>query len=188
MDNKEGHAQPSQPAIAGRTGTLRDQALHLRAIRGWLLVVIVGLAVSGVTAFPLETELRMMHASFSSSALRHFSEFTRLLPWITQVHQALAATNRAYPFLAYGTDWLAFAHILFAVLFLGPYRDPVRNRWVITFGLIASAAIFPLAFIAGPLRHIPLGWRFIDSSFAIFAAVPLMMCLRHLRAIDEAGA
>ena len=62
-----------------------------------------------------------------------------LLAWLNRVHEGLAVNNRAYPFLAYGTDWLAFAHLVIAVAFIGPWRDPVRNRWVIEFGLIACA-------------------------------------------------
>jgi hypothetical protein len=32
---------------------------------------------------------------------------------------------------------IAFAHLAIAIAFIGPYIDPVRNKWVITFGLIA---------------------------------------------------
>ena len=74
---------------------------------------------------------------------RWISESTGLLPWIERVCNALRATNEHYPFLTYGTDWLAFAHLVIAVAFIGPYIDPVRNKWVITFGLIAGAGIIP---------------------------------------------
>ncbi len=90
----------------------------------------------------------------------------------------LPTTRARYPFLAYGTDWLAFAHILFAILFVGPYRDPVRNRWVVEFGLIACAGIFPLALIAGPIRQIPFYWRLGDCSFGLFGGVLLLLALR----------
>jgi hypothetical protein len=33
------------------------------------------------------------------------------------VQEAIARTNREYPFLAYGTDWLAFARLVIAVAF-----------------------------------------------------------------------
>ncbi|SCF41963.1 hypothetical protein [Micromonospora mirobrigensis] len=33
--------------------------------------------------------------------------------------------------MLYGTDWLAFAHLVLAVAFWGPLRDPVRNVWVV---------------------------------------------------------
>ncbi|CAM5660696.1 hypothetical protein SALBM217S_01493 [Streptomyces griseoloalbus] len=52
------------------------------------------------------------------------------------------------PFLLLGTDWLAFAHLVIAVAFYGPYRDPVRNIWVVEFGMIACAGIIPLAWSA----------------------------------------
>jgi hypothetical protein len=41
-------------------------------------------------------------------------------------------------------------------LFIGPYLDPVRNKWVVTFGLIACAGVIPLALIADHIRGIPL--------------------------------
>ena len=83
-------------------------------------------------------------------------------------------TDANYPFLLYGTDWLAFAHLMIAVAFVGLYRDPVRNRWLITFGMIACVGILPLALICGPLRHIPFYWQLIDCSFGVFGLVPLL--------------
>jgi hypothetical protein len=149
-----------------------------RAIRFWLSIFITGLVFSGVTAFPLQTELRWTLSILNSPAVQPTAQATHLLPWITRVHQALADTNARYPFLAYGTDWLAFAHLVLAIAFLGPYRDPVRNQWVITFGLIACAAVIPLTFIAGPIRGIPLYWRLIDSSFGLLGCLPLLI-VRH---------
>jgi hypothetical protein len=135
--------------------TLVPQDHHLRATRFWLGIVMAGLILSGITAFPLETELHFFLILLQSAPLRPFAELTHLLPWISRVYNALASTNRDFPFLAYGTDWLAFAHLVIAVAFIGPYRDPVRNKWVITFGLIASAGFIPLALIAGQVRGIP---------------------------------
>jgi hypothetical protein len=43
----------------------------LRSIRIWLSVVIVGLALSGITAFPLQHELGLL--VFIQRALEHFS-------------------------------------------------------------------------------------------------------------------
>jgi hypothetical protein len=93
--------------------------------------------------------------------------------------------NADYPFLSYGTDWLAFAHLAIAVAFVAPYIDPVRNKWVITFGLIACAGVLPLALIAGSLRGIPLPWRLVDCSFGILGSVPLLLCKRSIRAIEQ---
>jgi hypothetical protein len=162
-----------------------QQPNHLRAIRFWLAVVIAGLVLSGVTAFPLETELRWFHSVLQTAALRPIAENTGLLPWIAQVCDALSSTNARYPFLAYGTDWLAFAHLIIAVAFLGPYRDPVRNKWVITFGLIACGGVIPLALIAGHIRGIPIAWRCIDCSFGVFSAIPLLLCRRHILTLEQ---
>ena len=98
---------------------------------------------------------------------------------------ALIATNARYPFLAYGTDWLAFAHLVIAVAFVGPWRDPVRNRWVVTFGLIACAGVIPLALIAGAVRGIPLYWRLIDCAFGVGGAALLWPCARAIQELEE---
>ena len=158
---------------------------HLRRIRFWLAIFIVGLILSGVTAFPLQTELGWLISLFHSSALQAIAQSTGLLQWIERVNDALRNTNTLYPFLAYGTDWLAFAHIVIAVAFIGPYIDPVRNKWVITFGLIACAGVLPLALIAGHFRGIPLPWRLIDCSFGIIGAVPLLICRRSILALEH---
>ena len=101
------------------------------------------------------------------------------------VSEALSITNANFPFLAYGTDWLAFAHLVIAVGFVGPYIDPIRNRWVVTFGLIACAGVLPLALIAGPIRGIPLPWRLVDCSFGIFGAIPLLLCRHSIVALEK---
>ena len=159
----------------------------LRAIRFWLLIVIAGLVLSGVTAFPLEAELRWLLSILQSTPLRSFAEHIHLLLWIDRVYGGLSITNKHFPFLAYGTDWLAFAHLVIAVAFIGPYRDPVRNEWVITFGLIACAGVIPLALIAGHIREIPIAWRLLDCSFGIFGGIPLLLCRRQIRALEHIG-
>lgn len=158
---------------------------HLRRIRVWLAVFIVGLVLSGVTAFPLVTELRWLDRLLHSTYLQPIAQSTHLLPWIERVDEALSTTNARYPFLAYGTDWLAFAHLVIAVGFIGPFIDPVRNKWVIAFGLIACSGVVPLAFIAGPIRGIPLPWRFIDSSFGVFGSIPLLICHRSIALLER---
>ena len=158
---------------------------HLRCIRFWLAVFVVGLIVSGVTAFPLQTELGWLVSLLHSSALQTIGQSTGLLAWIERVDEGLGNTNTHYPFLAYGTDWLAFAHLVIAVAFIGPCIDPVRNKRVITFGLIACAGIIPLALIAGHIRGIPLPWRLIDCSFGVFGAVPLLICRQSVLALER---
>ena len=151
---------------------------QLRRIRIWLAVFIIGLILSGLTAFPLERETALL-----SRIVAHVPA-PGLQLWVKRVHIALADTNARYPFLAYGTDWLAFAHLALAIAFIGPYRDPVRNRWVITFGIIACAGVIPLALIAGPIRGIPIYWRLIDCSFGIFGCIPLLICQRIIQRLD----
>jgi hypothetical protein len=104
--------------------------------------------------------------------------------WIVTVRNGLRATYAAYPFIAYGTDWLAFAHVMIAVAFIGPLRDPVRNIWVITFGMIACVAIIPTVLICGALRGIPFYWQLIDCSFGIVGIVPLWLCYRYARELE----
>jgi hypothetical protein len=130
------------------------QPVYLRRIRFWLAIVIVGLVLSGLTAFPLQTELGWLVSFLRTSWLQPIDESIHLLPWVERVNEGLTATNVQYPFLAYVTDWLAFAHLVIAVAFIGPYLDPVRNKWVITFGLIACGGVIPLALIAGSIRGI----------------------------------
>ena len=164
---------PCKERIFSSTMTQSDT---LRRIRFWLVLFIVGLFLSGVTAFPLQTELRWFDYFLHKESVQSLAQFSGLLPWIERVHHALSETNAQYPFLAYGTDWLAFAHLVIAVAFIGPYNDPVRNKWIITFGLIACAGVVPLALIAGPIRYIPFPWRLIDCSFGFFGCIPLLRC------------
>ncbi len=146
---------------------------------------MAGLILSGITAFPLQTELRWLLSVIRSSPACAVAQSTGLLPWLERVHDALCSTNAQYPFLAYGTDWLAFAHLVIAVVFIGPLIDPVRNKWIVTFGLIACAGVIPLALIAGHIRGIPIGWQLIDCSFGIFGALPLLICMRSILALER---
>ena len=96
----------------------------LKRIRFWLAVFIVGLVLSGVTAFPLTWEVGLLVRWFGQGE-------SGLATWLRTVHTGLVETDQHFPFLAYGTDWLAFAHLVIAVAFIGPWRDPVRNIWLI---------------------------------------------------------
>jgi len=149
-----------------------------RRIRILLTLFIVGLVVSGVTAFPLETELRVLATLFPST------DQSSVAAWIHRVRDGLVETNAKHPFLAYGTDWLAFAHLVIAVVFIGPLRDPVRNVWVIQFGLVACGAVIPFALIAGPVRGIPPGWSLIDCSFGVIGFILLWFAYRSTRRLE----
>jgi len=143
-----------------------------------LVGFIVGLVLSGLTAFPLPEELRLLTHWLGVPAGANPAGYAGLTAWVVTVRDALNATEDKFPFLFYGYDWLAFAHLVIALLFIGPLKDPVRNIWVIEWGLIACALVPVLALICGPLRGIPFGWRLIDCSFGVVGIVPLYLCYR----------
>ncbi|MGD7654077.1 MAG: hypothetical protein ACQCXQ_12730 [Verrucomicrobiales bacterium] len=55
--------------------------------------------------------------------------------WVLLVGQGSEETDDTYPFIAYGTDWLAFGQIRIALFFLPAFRDPVRHRGVYVVGV-----------------------------------------------------
>ena len=152
-----------------------EKNLRLK-IKGLLIFFIIGLVLSGITAFPLETELQ----SLVSLTPKNNS----LYPWINKVYVGVKTTNENFPFIAYGTDWLAFAHLMIAIAFIGPLIDPVKNIWVIQFGMIACMSIVPLALIAGAIRGIPFYWQLIDCSFGVFGILPLLACHKYIRQLE----
>jgi hypothetical protein len=156
---------------------------RLRYVRALLALFIVALVFSGLTAFPLVWELRVLTGWFGEGTAvgRAMPE---LADWLKRVSEGLETTERDYPFIAYGTDWLAFAHIVIAVAFIGPLKDPVRNVWVVEFGMIACLLVVPLALICGPIRGVPWGWRLIDCSFGVFGLIPLAIVWKLIRSVD----
>ncbi len=156
---------------------MNEEKLKKR-IRIWIVLFIIGLVLSGITAFPIETELAVLsgHSSLLPAVMGH---------WVGTIYEAVKNTNQKYPYLSYGTDWLAFGHLVIAIAFIGPLKDPVRNIWVIQFGMIACAMVPPLAFIAGPIRHIPFYWRLIDCSFGFFGVIPLYFCYKSIRNLER---
>jgi len=157
----------------------------LRRCRAALIVFILGLIISGLTAFPLLAELRLLASILGIPETASPDAYTGLRFWIATVRLGLERSYGAYPWLAYGTDWLAFAHIVLAVFFIGPLVDPVRNRWVLVAGLISCGLVVPLALVAGAVRGIPLYWRLIDCLFGVVGAIPLVYCLRLTRPDGE---
>ena len=149
-----------------------------RKIKAWIITFIVFLILSGITAFPIETQLAV--------AMNNLDLLPELVkPWLSKVYTAVHLTNQQYPFMSYGTDWLAFAHVVIAVVFIGPLKDPVRNILVIQFGMIACLMVFPLAFIAGAVREIPMYWRLIDCSFGVIGLIPLYLCYKDIKKLER---
>lgn len=142
-----------------------------RRIRVWLALFVVCLVLSGLTAFPLVSEL-----DWVNSLVTH--------DWLRRVGDGLDQADGDYPFLLYGTDWLAFAHLVIAVFFWGVHRDPVRNIWIVEAGVIACVGVLPLAAICGPIRGIPFGWTLIDMSFGVFGVIPLLALRRMIKRLE----
>jgi hypothetical protein len=105
--------------------------------------------------------------------------------WISFVHRGLMDIPKDSSFIYYGMDWLAFGHIVIAIAFLGALRDPVRNVWVIEFGMIACVLVIPVALIAGHIRGIPFFWQLIDCSFGIVGIIPLWLCRRYIKQMEK---
>jgi hypothetical protein len=157
----------------------REQHLrHRLKLLTWLF--IVGLVLSGATAIPLPDELNLLVNFFGSNG-----ESSEVAHWLLRVRDALAQTQAQHPFLFYGTDWLAFGHFVIAIVFIGALRDPVRNRWLFDFGLIACALVIPYALMFGGLRGIPIWWRLMDCSFGVFGFIPLWFCRKWTRELEQ---
>ncbi|MEV7534976.1 hypothetical protein ACIQNV_24415 [Streptomyces hydrogenans] len=158
----------------------------LARIRAWLILFVVCLVLSGATAFPLVTELRWLDSSLTGWAAPVGEALPGLAEWIHKVAGGVEKAGAEAPYLLYGTDWLAFAHLVIAVAFYGPYRDPVRNIWVVEFGMIACVGIIPLALICGPIRDIPFWWSVIDMSFGVVGILPLLHVRRLIKRLEAA--
>ncbi len=180
MSQDTGRRSPASESVLD--SSLLDRR-RLRIIRFLLGLFIIGLVLSGITAFPLVWELRVL-TSWFGEATAVGSAFPGIAHWLSYVREGLETADRGYPFLAYGTDWLAFAHLVIAVAFIGPLKDPVKNIWVVEFGMIACVLVIPLALICGSLRGIPFFWQLIDCSFGVAGLVPLSIARRLIRKLD----
>lgn len=161
-----------------------EEIVLVKRIRLLIVFFIFALIVSGITAFPLETEMRIACDMLGISPTVPIDDYSGLHYWIAKVNNALVNTNRDYPFLAYGFDWLAFAHIVISVVFIGLYRKPVQNIWIVYFAMIACVGVIPLALICGEIRQIPIYWRLIDCSFGVFGIIPLYFLLRYIKRLE----
>lgn len=150
----------------------------LRRIRWMVGLVIIGLVLSGLSAIPLVWQLELAQHVVGI-------EGNAVADWVATLLAGLRATEAQAPFLFYGTDWLAFAHLVLAVLYVGAWRDPVRNVWLFQFGLIACALVVPWALVFGPIRGIPWWHIAVDCSFGVFCAGPFWLALRWARKVER---
>ena len=165
----------------------REQILR-RRIKLLTWFFIVGLVISGVTAIPLVTELDWI-AKLTDARQLVETPASSNAPvwaiWLVKVQATLQETSDKHPILFYGTDWLAFGHFVIALAFVGALRDPVRNRWLFDFGLIACVLVIPFALGFGAIRGIPFWWRLIDCSFGVFGFIPLWFCRQWVNEIES---
>ena len=130
--------------IATQSQKMKNRAdILVSRIRLLTWFFIVALVFSGLTAIPLEWELNLLAKMFGASNISPEQATSGFVKWILKVREALVETNAKFPFMAYGTDWLAFGHVAFAIAFLGALRNPVRNIWLFEFGMIACVLIVP---------------------------------------------
>lgn len=154
---------------------MKEQVI-LKRIHLLLLFFIASLFLSGLTAIPVAPELRWL--------LKHLPADSMAATLFQIVLEAYLEVQSKYSFLLYGYDWLAFAHFVLAILFIGPYRNPAQNIWVIQFGLIACVLVIPFALIAGYLRGLPLWWRLGDCAFGIIGFAVLWPCYQLIKRLQ----
>jgi hypothetical protein len=167
-----------------KKGNIMEISKSFWIIRILLAFFMAGLIFSGLSAFPLMMEINIL-GKFIGNGSWVANILPDLAQWISLVQRGLNDINENYPFIFYGTDWLAFAHITIAISFLGPMRNPVRNIWVVEFGMIACVLLIPMALLFGFIRGIPFFWTVVDWSFGIFGLVPLVIAHRQIKRIIE---
>jgi len=165
------------------THKIKQKQLLLK-IRLVTLFFMAALIVSGITAFPIETEFRLL-MPFLNIEGQNPENLNALQHWLAFVYEGISTTNAQFPFIAYGFDWLAFAHIVIALVFIGLYREPVRNKWLVSWAMICCIAVVPLALICGAIRQIPFFWQLLDIAFGVFGMIPLVYLRKLILKLEK---
>jgi hypothetical protein len=155
-------------------------------VRACTWFLIVGLVLSGLTAIPIQFEVTRGRALLGPDWHGWAWLPESGASWLRTLDAGIGKTARDAPFMFYGTDWLAFGHLMIAVAFVGALVDPVRNRWLYLFGMVASALVPVWAAVFGHVRGIPIWWRFVDASFGVAAFIPSWLCWRWTRELELA--
>jgi hypothetical protein len=155
-----------------------------RRFRMVMALFIAGLVLSGVTAFPLLWEVKLLTRLVGLGGATSPAGYEGLAHWLLTVRFGLEEMYAAHPWIAYGTDWLAFAHLVVALFFIHPLIDPSASRPTLLAGIAASVGVIPLALIAGAVRGVPLASRLIDCCFGLAALALLLYCLSLLPRIE----
>ncbi len=146
----------------------------MTSIQNHLRVFMLALLLSGITAFPIRSELHWLndYACYFPNPLQD---------WIRFLHDTVKSSNDV---LLYGTDWLAFAHIVICLFFIPVYYQPQRYKANVVMGMFACLLIFPLAFVCGHIRHIPFFHQLIDCSFGLIGFLYLYYILRKINRLN----
>lgn len=151
----------------------------IRRVRLYLLFFIIGLVSAGLTASLIEWEFKIA---------RHLAPLLSTFPvvaiWIEFAGQGWIEVFQQYPFVAHSMDWLAFAHIVIAIAFIGPLKDPVRNKWVIEFGMIACILVLPVAIISGTIHGMPLFRQLMNCLIGLLGFLLLWLCRRNVLQLE----
>ena len=145
----------------------------MKTIRTHLAIFILLLLLSGITAFPLQPEIMILY--FHQGELP-----SSLQVWISKLFYTILSTPSI---MLYGTDWLAFAHIVISLFFIPVFINPSKHKVNLIIGMIACVLIFPLAFICGPIRGIPFFHQLIDCSFGVIGFLYLYFILNKINSL-----
>ncbi|MFG3308775.1 hypothetical protein [Streptomyces wuyuanensis] len=119
-----------------------DGAL-LRRIRVWLAVFIVCLVLSGLTAFPLVTEVRLLHEALTSWAAPVAYAFPGLLEWMERVREGLEAAD----------GMIACAGIIPLALICGPIRG-IPFGWTVIDMSFGVYGVIPLLVVRRMIKRL----------------------------------
>ena len=164
-----------------------DTSKPIRRFRIAISILIAGLLLSGITAFPLLSDVRALTEIVGLGEATSTAGYDGLAHWLLTVRFGLEKVYADYPWIAYGTDWLAFAHLVVAAFFVGPLMAPWHSRHTILAGIAACIGVIPLALICGAIREVPLLSRLIDCSFGVGGLILLLYCRRLLPEIEAAA-
>ena len=147
----------------------------MKTIKIILSTFILLLILSGITAFPVKTEIIYL--------VTHLNWFpTFLQQWILKLYPIILSTP---DIMLYGTDWLAFAHIIIALFFIPVYINPIKYKINLIIGMAACLLVFPLAFVCGSIRGIPFFHQLIDCCFGIIGFLFLAIVYKKINQLQN---
>lgn len=150
-----------------------------------LVIIALGLLVSGLTCYWLPREVSALLDLVWRRSPDTIPFMAAEYELLVKVERGLANLERDFPEMFLGTDWLGFAHVVLAILFLGAIREPVRNVWIVQFGMICAVLVVPAAWLFGWMRGLPPIHYLVDASFGIGAMIPLYLCYRIIRRLEQ---